>query len=126
MSDLVDLRVAGDQVVLVFEDSGRAFEVTVSVQTGVMLVTRLSQGIVDLSPPNPPGVRWLGWPQMVKSSDVSFDIESVGDRTVGIALKLPGLLPLTVEIPADSARQLVHAISTAANESEELPVSLEK
>lgn len=118
MTVLVNLRLTDDRAIIVFDDGGRLVELSISAQTAATLVAELSRAVITLSPPNPAGVQWLSWPQMVRSSDVSFDIEAVAYGIVGIAVKLPGFLPLTVEIPSDSARAVAAAILEAADEGD--------
>ena len=126
MSELVDMRAAGDQVIVVFREGERLVEVMVSAQTGANLVAGLMQTIVDLAPSNAPGIKWLEWPQMARSSEVSFDIEAIDRELVGIAVKLPGLLPVTLEVPPGSARAVADAILKAADESERFKSGLKR
>ena len=120
MAELVDVRQAGDQTIIVFRDGVTLLEVAISGQTGANLVAGLAQAIVDGAPSNAPGVEWLHWPQMARSAEVSFDIEAIDSELVGVAVKLPGLLPVTLELPAGSARAVADAIHKAADDSERL------
>lgn len=117
MAELVDVRPDGEQTIIVFREGGQLLELTISGQAGANLVAGLVQAIVDRAPSNEPGVEWLQWPQMARSSEMSFDIEAIDSELVGIALKLPGLLPVTLEIPMDSAHAVADAIHKAADES---------
>ncbi len=120
MAELVDVRLDGEQTIMVFREGEQLLELTVSGQAAANLVASVAQNIVDRAPSNAPGVQWLQWPQMARSSEVSFDIEAIDSETVGIAVKLPGLLPVTLEIPAGSAHAVADAIHKAADESERL------
>jgi hypothetical protein len=126
MTELVDVRIADDQMIMVFRDGERLIEVSVSTQTGANLIAGLMQTIVDLAPSNAPGVRWLEWPQMARSAEVSFDVEAIDSEMVGIAVKLPGLLPVTLEIPPGSARSVADAMVKAADESERFQSGLQR
>jgi hypothetical protein len=118
MTELVDMRIDADRLIVTFREDGRVFEVPLSVQAAATLVASLSSALVDLAPANPPGIPWLRWPQLARSADVSFDIEMTAPDIVGIAVKLPGLLPLTVEIPPAAAREVAGAIHKAAEDAE--------
>ena len=118
MTEFVDMRIDVDRLIVTFREDGRLFEVPLTAQTAATLVASLSNAVVDLASPNPPGLPWLRWPQLARSADVSFDIEMTAPDVVGIAVKLPGLLPLILEIPPSSAREVAGAIYKAAEDAE--------
>ena len=126
MAELIDVRLAGDQTIIVFREGEQLLELAVSGQAAANLVAGLVQNIVEQAPSNAPGVQWLQWPQMARTPEVSFDIEAIDSEMVGIAVKLPGLLPVTLEIPPGSARAVADAIHKAADESERLKSGIER
>src|SRR5215475_7489279 len=99
MVQLVDIRRDEKQITAVFDDQGRTLNVELSGPTAALLVAGLAQAVIDTSEPNRPETAWLQWPPAARSSDVSFDIDAIGDGLVGVAIKLPGLMPVVVEIP---------------------------
>jgi len=118
MTDLINVRSDDGTFVLTLRDEVRAFDVVLSTQTASVLVAALAQAIVSSAEPNKPETAWLQWPTTARSSDVSFDIDAMGPDIVGIAVKLPGLMPVTLEIPADSARQVAFALTEAADKTQ--------
>ena len=120
MAELVEVRPAGEQTVIVFREGAQLLELTISGTAGANLVAGMVQAIVDRAPSNDPGVEWLKWPQMARSGEVSFDIEAIDSEMIGVAVKLPGLLPVTLEIPPGAAHAIADAIHKAADDSERL------
>jgi len=118
MTDLINVRSDDGTFVLTLRDEVRAFDVVLSTQTASVLVAALAQAIVSSAEPNKPETAWLQWPTTARSSDVSFDIDAMGPDIVRIAVKLPGLMPVTLEITADSARQVAFALTEAADKTQ--------
>ena len=103
MAELLNLGADDDRFVIAFRDETGTFNVALSAQTASTLIASLAQAIVDRADANRPATEWLKWPATARSSEVSFDVDSIGPEMVGIAVKLPGLLPIIVEIPPASA-----------------------
>jgi hypothetical protein len=118
MAELLSLEADGDRFVIAFRDGNGTFNVSLSAQTASTLIASLAQAIVDRADANRLATEWLKWPTTARSGEVSFDVDSIGPGAVGMAVKLPGLLPITVEIPLESARQVAFALTEAANKSQ--------
>jgi len=118
MTELLDVQLDNDHYVVTFRDADGTFDVSLSAQGAAVLIAALAQAVVNRAEPNRPATAWLQWPTMAQTSEVSFDIDSLGAGVVGMAIKLPGLMPIKVEIPPDSAHQVAFALSEAANKSQ--------
>jgi len=118
MTELLNVQAGDDRLLVTFRDERGTFDATLTAQSASVLIAALAQAIVDTAEPNQPETAWLQWPSTARSANVSFDIESLGEGLVGIAVKLPGLLPIMLEIPPDSARQVAFALSEAADKSQ--------
>src|SRR5690348_4012971 len=99
MAELLNLEADNDRFVIAFRDETGTFTVALSAQSASTLIASLAQAIVDRADANRPAIEWLKWPTTARSNEVSFDVESIGPGAVGMAVKLPGLLPIIVEIP---------------------------
>jgi hypothetical protein len=118
MTDLINVGAGQGTFVMTLRDDTGTFDVALSAQTAFVLIAALAQAIVSSAEPNKPETAWLQWPATARSSDVSFDIDAIGPETIGIAVKLPGLMPITLEIPPESARQVAFALTEAANKTQ--------
>ena len=118
MTELLDVQPDNDHFVVTFREADRAFNVSLSAQGASILIAALAQAVVDRAEPNRPDTAWLKWPTTAHSADVSFDIEALEAGVVGVAIKLPGLMPIRVDIPTESARQVAFALSEAAEKSQ--------
>lgn len=78
---------------MVFGEDGHDFDVSLSVQTAALLIAGLAQAAINRAEPNQPNTPWRRWPPLVQSADVSFDIDTLGNILVGMAIKLPDLCP---------------------------------
>jgi hypothetical protein len=118
MTELVDVRPDSDRYVVKLRDAGKAFEISLTAQSASLLIAALAQAVVDGAEPNRPNTAWLSWPTLARSAEVSFDVEAIDSGLVGMAVKLPGLMPIRIEIPSESARQLAFALTDAADKSQ--------
>lgn len=117
MAYVVEIRAQDDRIVVVFGEDGHDFDVSLSVQTAALLIAGLAQAAINRAEPNQPNTPWRRWRPLVQSADVSFDIDTLGNILVGMAIKLSGLMPVIVEIPPDAARQVAFALNDAAERS---------
>ena len=118
MTELLNVQFEDDQYVVTLADADRTLEISLSAKSASVLIAALAQAIVDRAEPNRPDTAWLAWPTTARSAEVSFDIEATEPDVVGVAIKLPGLMPIRIEIPPDSARHVAFALSEAADKSQ--------